>query len=199
LQPQEFGDQELIAGCLKNDSASWQSFVERFSRLVHWSIRKTLKSSAPGGTDEFIREVFQEFFERLLEKNELAKLRDANNVRKFLSVMACHMTLDKLKIRSRYDKKNFSIESTILSHDNVELGYVPQDPLLQQEFDGVFGGILEELSPKERACLEFYYEEGKTHLEISSLLGMPESTISSILRRCREKLKKKLSEKGYEI
>ena len=149
--------------------------------------------------EEFSRDLFQELFERLLEKNELAKLRDAHSVRKFLSVMACHMTLDKMKSLSRHEKKNFSLEGAVLNNEDAALGYLPEDPMLQREFDGVFGGALEELSLKERACLQFYYEEGKTHSNIGRLLGMPEDTVSTILRRTRDKLRKKLSEKGYKV
>jgi RNA polymerase sigma factor (sigma-70 family) len=196
---QRLGDQELISGCLRNDVACWQIFVERFARLVHWSIRKTLTGAVPGGKEEFSREVFQELFERLLEKNELQRLRTVHSVRKFLSVMACHMTLDKLKGLSRYAKKNFSLESAVLNNENTTLAFLPVDPMLQTEFDGIFGDALSALSPKERACLQFHYEEGKTHLEISRLLGLPENTVSTVLRRTREKLQKKLSENGYEV
>ncbi len=199
LQPQQLGDQELISGCLKNNAACWQIFVQRFSRLIYWAIRKTLAGEAPGGVEEFTQEVFQELFERLLEKNELAKLRDAHSVRKFLSVMACHITLDKLKSLSRHAKKNFSLESPMLNNEDPALGFLPANPMLQQEFDGIFVEALAELSVKERCCLQFYYEEGKSHSEIACLLGLPENTVSTVLRRTREKLRKKLSEKSYEI
>lgn len=199
MQLQELGDQELIAGCLRNDAACWRIFVERFSRLVHWSIRKTLGGSAPGGVEEFSREVFQELFERLIEKNQLAKLRQASSVRKFLSVMACHMTLDKVKSLSRHAKKNISLESSLLNNEDPALGFLPTDGLLQQEFDGIFKTALSELSTKERSCVQFRYGEEKSHSEIGCLLGLPANTVSTVLRRTLEKLRKKLSEKGYEI
>ncbi len=198
MQGQKLDDQELVSGCLRNDAVCWQAFVERFSRLVHWSIRKTLKGTAPDAIEEFSRDLFQELFERLLEKNELEKLRQATSVRKFLSVMVCHMTLDKLKSLSRHAKKNFSLESPVLNNEDEALGYLPADPVLEREFDGILGEALEELSLKERSCIRFHYEEGKTHPEIGRLLGMPENTVSTVLRRTREKLRKKLLERGYE-
>lgn len=199
MQPSEPGDQELVAGCLKNDAASWRVFVDRFSRLVHWSIRKTLASSSAPGREELIREIFQEFFERLLEKNELAKLRDTGSLRKFLSVMACHMALDKLKGLSRYARKNSPLESVLENNEDAALAFLPADPLLQGEADSLLAEALKELSSKEQACLRFHYEEGRTHAETGRLLGMPEDTVSTVLRRTREKLRKKLSEKGYSL
>lgn len=199
MPEQELDDQGLLSGCLKNDAACWRIFVERFSRLVHWSIRKTLAASVVGSKEELGRELFQELFERLLEKNELAKLREANNIRKFLAVMACHMTLDKIKSLSRRAKKNLSLESVIENNEDVALGFLPEQPLLQAEFDGILTEALTDLSLKERACLQFHYEEGKTHSEIGCLLGMPENTVSTILRRTRERLRHQLSKKGYEI
>ena len=194
----DLGDQELISGCLSGDAASWRVFVERFSRLVHWSIRRTLASSAQPGKEELVRELFQDLFERLLERNELARLREAGSVRKFLAVMACHMTLDKVKGLSRRSQKNSSLDSLLENHEDAALGFIPADPLLQQESESILGAALGELTPKERACVQFHYEEGKTHSEIGRLLGMPENTVSTVLRRTREKLRQKLLEKGYE-
>ena len=199
MKPSELGDQELISGCLSGDAACWRVFVERFSRLVHWSIRRTLASSAQSGREDLGRELFQELFERLLEKNELGRLREAGSVRKFLAVMACHMTLDRVKSLSRHAKKNSSLESLLENNEDAALGFVPEDPLLRGELGGVLGAALGELTPKEHSCIQFYYEEGKTHLEIGHLLGMPENTVSTVLRRTRDKLRQKLSEKGYEI
>ncbi len=188
------GDQELISGCLQGDAASWREFVGRFSRLVHWSIRRTLETSAQPNKEELARELFQEFFERLLERNELSRLREAQSLRKFLTVIACHLTLDRLKSLTRQSRKNASLEA--MSEEGADLpGLMPELP---DEVSGLLRQALQELSPKERACVLFHYEEGKTHGEIGKLLGMPENSVSTVIRRTREKLRQKLEEKGYE-
>ena len=190
----ESSDEELVAGCLRNEAASWELFVERFAKLVHWSIRRSFDEAPAGGREEFCREVFQDFFQRLLDKNELSKLREVRNVRKFLSVMACHLTMDRLKALSRHTRKMRPVEE-LLPQEGAEVFSLSENPA---EWDGVLKDSLGDLSGKERACLEFYAVEGKTAPEIGKILGLSDDAVHSVIHRAKEKLKKKLIEKGYK-
>ena len=187
--PGDASDQELIAGCLRGEQASWETFVGRFARLVHWSIRNSLQHPPPGGSEEFCREVFQDLFARLIDKNELSKLRRVENVRKFLTVMACHMSYDRLKSLSRYSRRMEPLEDLPAE--------ISEEPV-STEWSGVLEDCFRDLSPKDQACLEFYFVEQKTAVEIGGILGYPEDTVRSVVRRAKEKLKKKLLEKGYQ-
>ncbi len=192
------GDQELIEGCLAQDAASWNLFVERFSRLVHWSIRQSLDFDPPGGKEEFCREVFQDFFRRLMEKNELSKLRRAENVRKFLVVSAAHLSLDRIKSLSRDAKKNRSLDEWMAGGETVlpESGALltADTAALEEELSG----ILSRLSPKERACIDFYWVQGKTSQQTGLLLGMGAEAVRSLVQRTKEKLKQRLAQKGFD-
>src|SRR3989338_5256556 len=95
------GDRELLQGCLDGNASSWETFVARFSRLIHWSIRRSVGGDLPGGGQDFCREVFQDFFTHLMEKQELAKLRDAGNLRRFLVVSSSYFALDRLRASRR--------------------------------------------------------------------------------------------------
>src|SRR4051812_45487485 len=97
-------DEQLIIGCLEGEPAAWSTFVDRFAGLVHWSIRRCV-DDAPGGQDDFCREVFQEFFQRLIEGGDLSRLRETRHVRKYISVSAGHLALDRLKSRRRLARK----------------------------------------------------------------------------------------------
>ena len=192
----EASDQELIAGCLRGEATAWDLFVERFAKLVHWSIRRSFEYSPPGGREEFCREVFQDFFQQLIDKNELSKLREVRHLRKFLSVMACHLALDRLKSLSRHTKKMRPVEDLPPLEEGVLLvSGESQDPV---DWEGILSGSLSGLSPQERACLEFYLVDGKTASEVGQILGIPENTVHSVVRRSKEKLKDKLIEKGYK-
>ena len=195
-------DKALIEGCLKSRKESWDIFVERFSRLIHWSIRKTLEDSSFRGRADLPQEIFQELFVKLLERNELERLRDAESIRKFLSVAACHLTMDKLKKLIRSEKK---IAEAFLPNADEDLDASEwikdeaSDPALKavnQERNLLIAQTLQDLSKKERLCVEWHYLEGKTHKEISEILGLPMDNISSAIRRIRERLKKIFLEKG---
>ena len=187
-------DHDLISGCLEGRKGSWADFVDRFSKLIYWSIHKTLEGGSFCARKDICEDIFQEVFKRLLEKEELARLRDIQRVRKFLSVMACHATLDTIKSLKRHEKKTVPIELETFE----EKGGVPADFAVSKEKNEIIAGILNALPLKERACIELHYLDGRTHSEVGRILGMSQDTVSTVIRRTKEKLKTRFGEKGLK-
>ncbi len=185
-------DQELITGCIEGQKESWDVFVERFSRLVYWSIRKTMETSSYRERTDLVREIFQDFFVRLLEKKKLENLRSCDKIRKFLTVMACHMTMDKIRSITRSEKR---ISEDISSVAEWVASADPAFGSVSAERDALAANALNELSPKQRLCVEWHFMDGKTHREISEILGLPQDTVSAVIRRAREKLNRFFLEK----
>jgi len=183
-------DQELISACLSGRKDAWDAFVDRFSRLIYWGIRRTLAGTPFVERVDLCGEIFQELFERLVAKDELARLRDAQSVRKFLSVMACRETLDKIKMLSRLEKRQVSGEFLSAPAD-------PSGTAHGREVNDAVAEVLDDLTPKERACVELCLLDGKTHREAGETLGLPADTVSTVIRRAKEKLKAKLTDKGF--
>ncbi|MGH7197616.1 MAG: RNA polymerase sigma factor [Candidatus Omnitrophota bacterium] len=181
---------KLIDGCLAGRKDSWDAFVERFSKLIYWGIHRTLEGTPFRERADLCSDIFQELFERLVAKDELARLRDAKSVRKFLCVMACRETQDKVKALSRLEKRQVPGEEALV---------LPGDPsgaAQSRELNDAVCDVLEDLSPRERACVELCILDGKTHREAGETLGLPPDTVSTIVRRTKEKLKAKLTDKG---
>jgi len=201
-------DRELIQGCLAGDKKAWDFFVERFSRLIYWSIRKTLEKSAFVSRPDLADDIFQEIFKRILEHRELEKLREAGNLRQFLVVMAMHAALDKIKSLRRQESRDVSLEKEFLPKDSGEpviladvLSDGSLDPsarVISDERDLAISEILERLSPKERTCVEWHYMDGKAHQDIAAILGLPVGTVSSIIQRTKEKLQVSFERKGLK-
>ncbi len=38
-------DSELLSGCITGNKAAWDVFVERYSKLIYWNVRKTLEKT----------------------------------------------------------------------------------------------------------------------------------------------------------
>jgi RNA polymerase sigma-70 factor (ECF subfamily) len=182
-------DRKLIEGCLSGRKDSWDAFVDRFSKLIYWGIRRTLEGTPFRERTDLCGEIFQELFERLVEKDRLSQLRDAQSVRKFLSVMACRHTLDKIKGLSRLEKKQGPDEGLGLPSD-------PSGAAHGREVNEAVAEVLEELSAKERACIELCLFDGKTHREAAEALGLAPDTVSTVIRRAKDKLRAKLTDKG---
>ena len=186
--PESPSDQELITGCIEGQKESWDFFVDRFSKLIYWSVWRTLESSAFSARTDLAREIFQEIFEKLLEKSELNKLRQIESVRKFLTVMAARAALDKIKNLGRQEGRLGDLSRL----DNPE----PSHQAISHERDLLIAQVIEGLSPKERRCVEWHYLDGKTHREISEVLGLSQDTVSTVIRRAKEKIRKIFLEKG---
>ena len=75
------------------------------------------------------------------------------------------------------------------------LRFVPLDNLRETSFprsddEGDLSWALMQLNGKYREVLYLYYEEGYKVREIAGILGTKEGTVSSLLKRGRDKLKK---------
>ncbi len=181
-------DRALLRACLDGQGQAWEEFVNRFSRLIYWSIRKTL-STTEYNRQDVIEEIFQETFEKLLSGKELGRLKELTGLRKYLAVIASHATLDKLKALRRAATRFLGDEGVVLVGDDS-----PSQDILKVEEADRLRKALEGLSFKERTCLELHYVDGRTHREISALLGMPQDTVSTLIRRTKEKLRGVLGE-----
>ncbi|MEK3977963.1 sigma-70 family RNA polymerase sigma factor [Psychrobacillus sp. FSL K6-2836] len=74
----------------------------------------------------------------------------------------------------------------------------PDRLLRKEEVDEISEAIFA-LPLKQRETITYYYFEGYTTKEISSLLKVPESTIKSRLKKARERLKEQLKKADWEV
>lgn len=188
-------DSELIEGCLAGRKESWDLFVSRFSRLVHWAARRALEKTAYSAREDVIADVFQETFRRLLERAELEKLREPSSLRKFLTVMAAHAAYDRAKNLARLDRKILYADTA--TWENWSASKEVSKTLETSETAETVRAAVDALVPKERACVEMSCVDGRTHREIALILGLSQDTVSTLIRRAKDKLRKTLERKGY--
>jgi RNA polymerase sigma-70 factor (ECF subfamily) len=198
-------DRELVDGCIAGDRRSWDLFVDRFAGLVHWSIRRAFESSAYLRRRDVLEDVFQDVFRKLVEKEELARLQDVKYLRKFLSVTACHAAIDRMKSLSHRDRVGVSPDEPALLK-NGDAAFVadtlaspsagPDEAFARRESDAIIGDALASLEPRERACIQMHFMDGRSHREIAAILAIPQDTVSTVIRRTREKLKQDFLKKG---
>jgi RNA polymerase sigma factor (sigma-70 family) len=190
-------DEELVAACAAGDKEAWDAFVERFARLVHWSVRRTLEATPFAARQDVSDDVFQEVFRGLLEGGALARLRKAESVRKFLTVIAANRTIDRVKSLSRRERSWRPLEGGPETDGEIDAPAPTPGPAAaaeRAEAGRIVERALESLPARERFCLEMHYLEGRTHREIAECLGIPQDTVSTVIRRTRERLKERLGD-----
>jgi RNA polymerase sigma factor (sigma-70 family) len=181
-------DEDIIAGCRSGKSFAWQAFIDRFSGLVHWSVWKYVDILPGPEREDFVREIFQDFFIKLVEKRLLDDLKEAAKIRKFIVVSVTHLAQDRLKQQNRIHARHKPLDG-IFDLANPSSG-------ADERLDTLTSAV-EELSPKEKTLLDFCYGEDMTHGDIAILLGMEQEAVSTVIRRSKEKIKKKMADRGF--
>jgi RNA polymerase sigma factor (sigma-70 family) len=94
-------EKTLIAGCLRGEKASWDSFVQQYSSLVYHTVRKTLTLHHTDQREDVVDDLYQELFVSLL-RDDCKKLRQFRGDRgctmaSWLRVVASRLTIDHLR------------------------------------------------------------------------------------------------------
>ncbi len=186
-------EEALLAGCSRNDSGAWNEFITRYSRLIYWAIGQILKDSRFGSRLDLTEDIFQDVFRKIFEKNTLTSLADPAHIKKYLVVLSTHLTLDRLKSISRWENKSVNTDDLV---EGEAAQKSPQETVHQNELNAAVSEALDGLTSKEQACLELHVLDGMTHQEVGVVLELSQNTVSSIIRRAKDKVKEKLRKKG---
>ena len=136
------------------------------------------------------REVFQDFFLQLVEKRSLDQLKDAAKIRKFIVVSVTHLAQNKLRQRRRVSSWEQPLDEAVTADEVADPAF--QEAVVKQL--DLLASVYEDLDPKEKVIMDFCYAEGMTHGDIAILLGIPQDTVSTVIRRSKEKIRKKMME-----
>lgn len=182
---------ELIKLCLRGDEKAWSIFIERYSKLVYWAIRKRLLVSGFQCDETDIEDIFQEVFLTLLKDQKLSQIKDAKFIPGWLSMVASNKTVDFMRKKAPW-KQNLVVDNEIFKDYSFE------EDLFNQDILSVITEVINTLSDKERIVISLNLLEEKTHEEIAGILRIPVNTISTIIARTKGKLRERLKEKGVE-
>ncbi len=190
---QDLDDQSLVARCIYGDKVAWDKFVERFSQLILWAIKERLRRANFRHTQQDIEDIFQNVFILLWEKEKLQQIRNRENVSGWLVMVAANCAVNYCRNkREGTFRKEFSLEKVHSS--DCSAGEV----IDQQKLHSILERIFSCLPVRERIILKLNYFYDKTHLDIGKILKMPANTVSSIIKRTKEKLGAELKRQGWE-
>lgn len=180
---------ELIKRCLNKEKESWNIFVQKYSRLIYWAIRRQLSLSGFTFDEGDIANIFQEVFLSIIEGSKLAQVKEKKLLSGWLAMVASNKTVDFMRRKIR----NGSLlvpDAAILKNDGAE------QELFDSDLTQIIKNIIDTLPAKERIIISLNLLEERTHQEIAGVLGIPINTVSTIIARTKEKIKKELEKKG---
>ncbi|NQT28829.1 MAG: RNA polymerase sigma factor, partial [Candidatus Omnitrophica bacterium] len=154
-------------------------------------IRKRFGGSGFSFNQDDIDCIFQEVFLLILQGDKLLQLKDIETVASWLAVIASNKTVDFMRRKIKQNKRFVSELPEIKDNKfKEELNQRDSLELVEQ--------LINSLSSKEKIVISFNLIENRTHREISGIVGIPVNTVSTIIARTKEKLKKELVRKGLK-
>lgn len=190
----------LIERCLAKDKDAFSEFVSRYKNLVNYSIRLRLEKSRFSYSPEDIKDISQNVFLEIWEKEKLKTVRDKTKIDSWLAIVSQNTTIDYIRKHRSWREK-----IVILDEDSEEgiLDLIPSksDPIEEiatSQLSQTLSELFDLLLPRERLVLSLNLLHNQTHRQIAKILNVSINTISTLIRRTKIKLRKELEKRGYK-
>jgi len=200
-------DAELIRRCVRGQEKAWGAFVKRFSPVVFWSVKRRLKRLGVEFCDSDVEDIHQQVFIYIWRHGKLSDLKDSEKAAAWLSVVSSSRAVKYIEGKSYQHRQNIvSLNEDIGEKEDLELQDVinakepqAQEVLHNRETAQLVHEALESLHHRDKMVLSLHYVCGYTLKEVAHYLGMPQGTVSSIINRCKEAVRKYLKDRDVEI
>ncbi len=177
-------DVQLIRRVLSGDDKAFDILVGKYQRSVHALVWRKVEDF------HYAEEITQDTFLQAYRK--LSTLKNPHQFAGWLYVIANRLCIDW--IRKQKPAMQSLEEISVREIDSITYErYVEEDRELEaaEHRHEIVKKLLEKLPESERTVMTLYYLGEMTTKEISKFLGVSVKTISSRLRRARERLKGK--------
>jgi RNA polymerase sigma-70 factor (ECF subfamily) len=191
-------DKTIIDGCIKGKPGAWEEFVQRFSGLVIWAIRDKLSRAGLPFTQQDTEDIHQEVF--LAVSNKIKSLKDPSRVAPWLCVISSNAALNYMKNKGRINIEAVSSSEEgggralieTLASGETSIAQRLDEKLKKQ----IVTEAIETLAPKEKIVLNLHLVHENTISEVAQILDMQQGTVSSIVKRAKDKIKEYLNTKN---
>lgn len=175
-------DVQLIYNALSGDDEAFSSLVLKYQKSVHALAWRKI------GDFHYAEEITQDTFLQAYKK--LSTLKDPNQFAGWLYVIANRLCVDWMRKRKPAQQSLENIAVKAIDKITYERYVLEQRETEAAEFRyEIVKRLLEKLPESERTVVTLYYLGEMTTKEIGKFLGVSVNTITSRLKRARERLK----------
>ena len=199
LPQKDAGDCRLVELCVSRDLNAWKALVSKYSGLVEMAAACRLKKYGFTLAKEDIEDIRQDVFSSIWRKNKLKSVVDLDDISHWLAVVSGNMAIDY--IRNGTNKEQLKavpihkkFEDRCLDELLPSRALRTEDDTTENELAAKIDRAIARLPSRERLMIELHLIHGKKYHEISGLMGLPGGTVSSYIKRAKEKLKTMLKE-----
>lgn len=174
----------------------FELFVLKFGKDILWFCRMTAGDAENGD------ELYQDTMLKLLEKKD--RLDFMQNTKSYALSTSIFLWKNK---RRKYAKRLKLVpidsidEMTDVGKQISDYGHEvsPEQIILQRSEADMVRRLVASLQEKYKIPLYLYYSANMQISEISGILGLPEGTVKSRMRKAKKLLKEELEAIGYDI
>jgi RNA polymerase sigma factor, sigma-70 family len=192
-------DPYLIEACLKKDLVAWSDLIKKYSGLVYVSIENRLKKYGLDASSHDIEDIRQNIFSDIWKDGKLSHITNRADISYWIAILSGNAAVQHYRSKDVRLLQN----AAPLYHeiDGSELNEAfrsetpgPNDELARAETEDRIDRAIESLPAREKIMIKLHLMHDKKFHEIAEFLGIPKGTVSSHIKRAKEKLKEALRE-----
>lgn len=187
----------LIEKCLRKDMKAWASFITIYSPLISAAITNRLKLYGFTASEHDVNDIRQQLLMTLWQEDKLAEVKNRGSISYWLAIVAGNAAIAHVR-----RKKNMATGRFVPLSETIggkELGDLlpssapdPRDESACNELTKKIAQAVETFPAREKIILKLHIFHNKRYREIACMLSLPEGTVSSYVKRAKEKLRQKL-------
>lgn len=181
----EATDDELLAACVRGDSAGWEALLDRYAALIYSIARKFRLSDAD------CADVFQSVCITLLQR--------LDTVRAPAGLAAWLITTTSRQCQAVWRRKRREQAHTVpeLPLPLADPGELPEAELLSVERQRQVRAAIRQLTPNCRRLVEALFLDEQTYQQLATGMGVPINSLGPTRARCLQQLRRLLLAAGY--
>jgi len=173
-------DQEIIEKVLAGATADFQQIISKYKNMIFGLVFRSIRDQ--DDAEDLVQEIFCRLFDNLRKYNLRQKFHT------WLYTVAINVIRNHLKRHKRKDQL-FVTSGTGNDHDIDTYGKDDDrgtEAVLSEEVEVYVKNVLTGMKDKYRIVLVMFYFEGLTVREVAEILGMPQNSVKTRLKRARE-------------
>jgi RNA polymerase sigma factor (sigma-70 family) len=192
-------DRNIVEGCINKDLICWDALISKYSRLIYISIEKRLKKYGFTLPPHDIEDIRQNVLAAIWKEDKLKDVSSREDISYWFSIVAGNAAMAYMrKPETRNANKTLSLDKTKDDKNAYDILASatpgPDGHILRDEMEEKIDKAICGLSSKEKIIIKLtLFHEKKQH-EIAEMTGLPEGTVSSCIKRAKDKLKGHLRE-----
>jgi RNA polymerase sigma-70 factor (ECF subfamily) len=189
-------DERLIEGCIRKEIAAWSLFVKRYSSLISFSITNRLGKYGFKLPSQEIEDIRQNVFTSIWKGNKLSAVKNRRHVSYWLAVVAGNAAMEYMRTvrAAEAPAREISLDEKELQELIPSAAETPREACFRNDLQSNIIASINALPRKEKLVMKLHLLYGKRYHEIADILTLPRGTVSSYIKRAREKLRQSLKD-----